>query len=225
MTGDGRGHFRRAAPWVAVFLLALSLRLAGIDWALHGADRARSFHPDERQVSSALSPMEPRRLDLHPGWMINPPFYYCLVGALIAADPTVPAPFGLTFDEWREAPAALHAAWTLRGRIVSALAGAVAVLLAGLIALSLGRGAGYGAAFLLAVNPNHVIQSHYAAVDLTASTVSLAAVYFALRFASRKSTAALALAWGFAGLATATKYISIVVIAAPLYAILADAES
>ncbi len=219
--GDVRpSRLRTALPWVFLLLFALLLRLLGLSWGLPGPERSRFYHPDERNPAFALAGTDPARLDLNPNHAINPALYYYMTGVAIALDGDLPSPCNRSPREIESTPPSIQGAWIYKGRCVSALLGAATPLLAAAMGTVYGAAAALAAGFLLAVNPAHLIQSHYAAVDVPALAFFLGSLVLALRFAGGGRKGELYGSAFLAGLAVATKYLSGFVFFAPLLALL-----
>jgi len=111
------------------------------------------------------------------------------------------------------------AAWTMDARLVVVVCAVLTVWVAWLIGHRLGGLAGATAAGgLMAVLPLHVLNSHYATVDVPQTLFIAACVYFALDVARRGSWRDYVLAGATAGLAAGVKYNGAAVLVAPLVA-------
>lgn len=201
------------AALAAIMLAALVLRFVGLRWGLPNAAHMFSYHPDEAPI-------------LGPVWyMLNtgdwdPHFYnygtcYIYLVAILAkfADLIGVLPAGL--QGWSD----LH----LIARVVTALMGTVTVYLVYVIGKNrAGTSVGLAAAALLAVLPAHVVNSHYATVDVPA-TLFIALLFVILLRLFGTAELSWYLVAGLAlGLATSTKYTMVLgiisFIAASLYA-------
>jgi hypothetical protein len=172
-------------PVLAAAALALALNLTGIRWGLPSR-----FHPDEKADVVATMVRERRAL---PDSYVNPSL------PLVLSAPVVALQQGL-LGGWPEP-------WSdplLAARVLSALAGAAAVLLLGLAALRVHPEAAATAAVLLALAPGAVNLCHFA----TPEAWVLAATSLTLLVAVRHLVgSAPAWALGLAlGLAASTKY-------------------
>jgi hypothetical protein len=182
-----RGTLRPPAPLLAVAALAFALNVAGIGWGLPAR-----FHPDEKADHVAWMMSEGRLL---PGSYVNPSLPLTVMAPVLAlqqrlaAGGGVPDPFGDPL---------------LAGRLLSALAGAAAVLLLGLAVGSVPRECGLVAPLLLALAPGVVNLCHFATPEswllLTTAGVLLASI---LHLQGRTPAWALGLVLG---LAASTKY-------------------
>lgn len=205
--------------------IALILRLIGIGWGEPGHE-GRYYHPDERHVNRSLAQMDPLHGDLNPDHMINPALFYYLTGAAILADRSIPSPFHSTHEEFEATPHEIHGKWIRKGRLVCAILGSIGVLLAGLASTAaFGRAAGAATAILLTINPAHLVQSHYSAVDVPAIAFFLGALLLGLLYLRDGKWKSLYAAAFVAGLAVATKYIAGLLLPALLLAPILRRES
>jgi hypothetical protein len=133
---------RASGPLLGAFALALALNAAGIEWGLPSR-----FHPDEKADVVASMVSEHR---LSPDSYINPSLPLLLAAPVVAVQQALPA----LQDPWSDPLLAV--------RVLSALAGAVAVLLLGLAAGRVHPRVGVLAAVLLAVSPGVVNLCHFA---------------------------------------------------------------
>jgi hypothetical protein len=170
---------------LAAAALSLVLNLAGVGWGLPSR-----FHPDEK--ADVVSAMVRERRPL-PDSYVNPSLPLALTAPVIALQQAL---LGRMSEPWSDP--------LLAGRILSALAGAAAVLLLGrAVALAHPEGA-TAAAFLLALAPGAVNLCHFA----TPEAWVLAATSLTLLVAVRHLVGS-APAWALGlvlGLAASTKY-------------------
>ena len=193
--GPAPTAWRWRAGVVALFVAALGVRLLGIDW-----DQGAMFHPDERRIAEAVLEMSfsPLQLDPHFFAYGSLPLVLtraaCSLGGLLS-------PWFLTFG-----------GVVLTGRALSALWGALTVVLAASLGRRLGgERAGLLAGGLLAMAVLHVQNSHFATVDVPLACLATAALLLAVRVLDGGGPGRLALAGLVVGFALATK-----VSAAPL---------
>jgi hypothetical protein len=182
-----RGALRPPPSLLAVAALAFALNVAGIGWGLPAR-----FHPDEKADHVAWMMDEGRLL---PGSYVNPSLPLTVMApvvtlqARIAAGVDLPHPLGDPL---------------LAGRLLSALAGAAAVLLLGLAVGSVHPECGLVASFLCALAPGVVNLCHFATPEswvlLATAGVLLASV---LHLRGRSPAWAVGLTLG---LAASTKY-------------------
>ncbi|MBI4306044.1 MAG: glycosyltransferase family 39 protein [Chloroflexi bacterium] len=194
-----------------VLILALGLRLYGLDW-----DQGGLFHPDERAILMYVERLEaPGPSDIgkltsaeESPW--NPRWFnygslplYLLKTVEIAVSPVADMDI---FD------------MRIPGRVISALADTAVVGLVFVMARSwYGTRTAVLAALLSALAVIGIQLSHFYAVDTLLTLFVTASVFFATRVARRGRASDAALAGLFAGLAIATKF-SAVVLAVPLLA-------
>jgi hypothetical protein len=182
-----RGTLRPPAPLLAIVALAFALYVAGIGWGLPSR-----FHPDEKADVAAWMLSEGRVL---PGSYVNPSLPLTVMAPVLAVQQQVAAAVTLP-DPWGDP--------LLAGRLLSALAGAFAVLLLGLAVASVHPECRFVAPLLFALAPGVVNLCHFATpeawVFLTTAGVLLAAVR---HLEGRTPAWVLGLALG---LAASTKY-------------------
>ncbi|MCC6731280.1 MAG: glycosyltransferase family 39 protein [Chthonomonadales bacterium] len=210
-----------AAALAALTLAALAVRLWGIGWGLPGPTRLFSYHPDEGvNLVQGVLDNGVARPHLHLGLYNYGGLFFYLWQAGVAVN----GAYGLV-----SLPDALHpaqaspnsiAAMVMVGRLLSALLGALTALLTGIVGARLyGRRVGIGAAAFVAAAPLLVVHSHFATVDIPATFFTTAALATGIRLLEVRD-ARWCLAAGFlCGLAAATKYTAVVVLAAPLTAL------
>jgi len=194
--GEKQGPRRsRILPLIGLPLLAAAFRLSGLSWGLPDGRHYFSYHPDELPL--LLPAITISQGDWNPHFFNYGTLYIYLVGipAVIfgIVPDSVPFPQGL---------APLY----LTGRILAALLGTATVPLLYLALRREGRSLALGSALLLTICPLHVINSHYATVDVPATFFLVVAFLFALRGAERATLKNATLTGLFVGLAAATKY-------------------
>ena len=179
-----------------VVLVAAATRFAGLGWGVPDALHRYSYHPDEFFV------VYPSVTIAGGDW--NPHFFnygtlYIYLAAVAAKALTL---FGFSpFATDSLGP--LH----LVARSVTALLGIGAVWLTYLIGREMsGRAAGLIAAALLTICPLHLVNSHYATVDVPATFFVVLAAWASVRLMRRDQDRWYALAGLAVGLAAATKY-------------------
>jgi hypothetical protein len=172
---------------LAASALALVLNLAGIGWGLPSR-----FHPDEKADVVAAMVREGRLL---PDSYINPSLPLALAAPVVAAQQAV---LGSLPSPWSDP--------LLAARVLSALAGAVAVLLLGLAAVRVRPPVGVVASFLLALAPGVVNLCHFATPEAWVLATTSLVLLLAVRHLDGH-VPAWALGLGL-GLAVSTKYIA-----------------
>jgi Dolichyl-phosphate-mannose-protein mannosyltransferase len=178
---------RRLAPIALAAVVSFLLNVAGVGWGLPAR-----FHPDEK-ADVAAGMLAERRLV--PDSFVNPSLPLLVMAPVIAIQAGL-ADAGVLGSPWSDP--------LLAGRVLSALAGAIAVLLLGLAVARAHREAGATAAFLLALAPAAVNLCHFATPEAwlllaTAGVLLLCASHLEGRVP----------AWGLGlglGLAASTKY-------------------
>ncbi len=189
-------------------------RIWGLRWGLPDSTHLFSYHPDEYHslrglLSLALSG------DLNPHFFNYGSLYLYLVsaagvlghGALISS---------LSLETL---PDALRV-WTLDARVVSVLAGVLTVITVYALAQRVWSNLlAACCALLLALAPLHVLNSHYGTVDVTQTLFVALALLFSVRLAESGRWQECVGAGLMVGLATSTKYSGLMVVVAPLTAI------
>jgi hypothetical protein len=211
------GEFGRMAGLAVVLAIALVLRLIGITWGLPDETHLFSYHPDEFHslrgaISLALG-------DANPHFFNYGSLYLYLVAAAAAlAHPGIFASIISAAPGGPELPEALHT-WTLDARVVTVLlaVGTVAVVYATARRIW-GHREGLAAGLLLALAPLHVLQSHYATVDVPGAFFTALACYFAVAMLREPTWRNVLAAGAAAGLAASVKYSGAVAIIAPIIA-------
>ena len=217
---------------LAVFAIALAIRLVGIGWGLKNDLHNQSYHPDEEDIFRYSQGVEPAHLKFTPGVYNYGTFY--LTTLCVASDMTA-AYTGSPDTKSSDSVWSYIARCNLAGRIISALAGAGTVLLVFFISLRLTNLlGGLSAAAILAVAPGHVVHSRFQTVDVMAVFLLAASALFALKLipkegeepTSSKQVLKWIIASGvFAGLSAGTKYTGIIGIISLLVVLFAYRKS
>lgn len=174
---------------LSVFLLGAGLRFYGLDFGLPDP-----YHPDELKKAQVLQSMSARD-SLNPQYFLHPSLLlysgYALANVLIGV-------FG---------HGALPETYILGGRLASALAGSLSILVLYCIGTRLhSRWLGFVAAALLSVSPLHVTCSRYMKEDALLLFFLLLTVACALRAVNIRSLSSVLLTGVSAGLAMGSKY-------------------
>ncbi len=193
-----------------VFAFALGIRLIGIGWGLKNELHHQSLHPDEDDVLTYSQNINPAQLKFTPG------FYN--YGTMYLTELRIASDFVSTYTGSPKAnDVEGYWAWASRchlaGRILTAIAGSLTVMLVFMLGRSLwGLVPGAIGASLLAVSPGHVVHSRFQTVDVTGAFLAFLAVYGAVLLYERRDDTAktwlklLVLASVAAGLSAGVKY-------------------
>jgi len=161
------------------------MRVIGLSWGL-----PYGFHPDEGVILEHVERME--WTDLNPRFFIYPGFF---IYQVFAVHRLVTA-LGGDYE---------HV--LLAARLLSALYGLAAVVIAYLLGVRLGgTRVGLIGAGLLALTGAATLHAHYAVTDTPAATLAIAAVWLSVRAWQRRSYGGLLAAAAVSGLAVSTKY-------------------
>ena len=153
----------------AILALALLLRLGGIEWGLPGDVHRFSYHPDEWQAVETSRYMADQ-FDSNPHFFNYPT---CHIGLLAVLDTVV----GLG------APPAVPVCYLL-ARLVSVIMALATIWLLARLGDELGaRSAGLLAAGFLAVLPLHVVNAHFATIDVPLTCWCTLTLWLAVRVA------------------------------------------
>ncbi len=200
---------------LGLFVLALVIRMVGIDWGLPGAERHHSYHPDEEIVLIYSQRVEPAKLQFTPGFYNYGTFFLTL--NRVASDMVVAYGGGPQKEDGSDRPEAMGRL-IRAGRNLSALAGAGLAWIGFLLLYRrthlFGAVAG-GAA--LAIAPALTIHSRFMTVDVMATFFAAVSIYWATRLIPRADEEDESLPWlkfavlsgVFAGLSAGTKYTGI----------------
>lgn len=205
-----RALLRRHSALLVVLLVALVMRLWGISFGL-----PYQYHVDEPQyVVQAAQMLEAR--SLRPAWFNNPPLAKY---AMMAADAGVLS-VGMLLGrysspgDFADKVTADHSALYLAGRLLSVLYGVLTVVAVYLLgARAYGLWAGLGASTLLSVLFIHVRESHYATNDSLFTLWTTLIVLVAVLSLKRRSRALDIGSGVLCGLAVATKYTGVLLLA------------
>lgn len=182
--------------WALLFFGALALHAIGIGWGLPTATHQYSYHPDEIFViQPALGMLQG---DWNPHFFNYGTLYLYLVGiaswlaALIGLSPAQSTDLSLLY---------------ILGRMVTALMGAGTVALLYIICRPLaGRRFAIIAALILLFTPLHLVNSHFATVDVPSTFFLMLGALACVRIITSGKPVWYIAAGAAMGLATATKY-------------------
>jgi len=225
---------------VAVLLVAAALRCYNINW-----DDGKLTHPDERSTVAFYAPtmrlptdwstaLDPRKSTFNPFWDLHGqhrrsytyghfPLYLLTITANLAHHLAPVAERLGASPETVQTLATLNGTpgFAYVGRFLMALADTFTVYLVYLIARRLyGQKAGLLAAALSAFTVTQIQLAHFFAVDPISTTFTLLALYGAMLMVERRTAGAAALTGVGAGLAIASKFSALPVLAAPVVAVL-----
>lgn len=212
-----------------IVLLGLGLRMWGLGWSLPNAQHPlATYHPDERVNLGATLNVDIPHGQLDTKFYSYGTFYFYLASfaqtfgrgyGLIPSTPLMPADATLSRTEQMTRMAPELAGLFLAGRVVTMLLGTATIALLFALGRRLyGQAVGLLAALLYAVAPLAVVHAHFLTVDVPATFF----VTLALLCASRLLTLSTRRDYVFAGIAcglcAATKYNTVLVLAAPIVA-------
>ncbi|MEW5974621.1 MAG: glycosyltransferase family 39 protein [Acidobacteriota bacterium] len=220
---------------LVIFLLALGLRLAGLDWGIPVYDQATaiatpglrvSYHLDEDNLLQHLVGTRPAELDFYaPDFHWGTLQYHLITLMLWAAEQVgwISSPWQ---DAFRDFNPVEYPRLFVAGRLISAVLGSLTVFPVFFIGRQLhGEGAARLGSLALAAMPLHVVSSHYLTPDVAMTFLVLLSMERLLRWETRSQTGfrsgGLALqAGGLWGLAMSAKYNALFLLPAVLSALL-----
>ena len=235
-----RGNRWHVVLLVLILLVAFALRAYNIRW-----DEGKLTHPDERSTVAFYAPtmrwpqdwstaLDPQKSTFNPLWDRNAghrrsytyghfPLYLLTISADLAGR-TAPL-----FEKLGASPETVNFVRLLKGvpgyayvgRFLMAVADTLTVYLVYLIARKLyGRRAGLLAAAFSAFAVTQIQLAHFFAVDPISATFTLLALYGAMLMGERRTAGAAVLTGVGAGLAIASKFSALPILAAPVVATL-----
>ncbi len=203
-----------AAAVVGLVVVAACARIWGLRWGLPDSTHLFSYHPDEYHSLRGL-------LSLALSGDLNPHFfnYGSLYLYLVSAAGVLGHGLLISSLSLETIPEALRL-WTLDARVVSVLAGVLTVVTVYVLARRVWSNLpAVCCALLLALAPLHVLNSHYATVDVTQTLFVALVLLFSVRLAESGRWQDCVWAGLMVGLAASTKYSGLLVVVAPLTAI------
>ncbi len=175
---------------IAVVVFAAAVRLIGLDF-----DDRHFFHPDERRIAFAVEELSFKPLQLNPHFFAYGSFPFYVTRAVTSLLGLFDARLG-HYDNV-----------ILTGRAVSAVIGTLTVILLVFFGARLyNRSVGLLAGFLLGACVLHVQNSHYMTSDVFLTFLVTLALYFLIGVVQRGWTRDYVYAGITIGLATATKF-------------------
>ncbi len=224
----------------AVLLIAAALRCYNITW-----DSGKLTHPDERSTVAFYAPtmhwpqdwstaLDPRQSTFNPLWDLNgqqrrsytyghfPLYLLTITANLVHSLAPVAERVGASPETVQSlATANGSPGFAYVGRFLMALADTFTVYLVYLIGRRIyGQTAGLLAAALSAFTVTQIQLAHFFAVDPISTTFTLLALYGAMLMVERRTRGAAALTGLGAGLAIASKFSALPILAAPVVAVL-----
>jgi YYY domain-containing protein len=190
-TGRAPATRSRLAWLAALVLLAATVRFIGLDF-----DQRHHFHPDERAIADAVGRLsfDPAHLQLNPKFFAYGSFPLYVDGIVTSTVANIPGLRG--YDER-----------ILVGRGISAVVGTLTVLLLALLGARLYNfQVGLLAGALLAACVLHVQNSHFMTTDVFLTLVVLVALYLLIGLVRRGRTRDYVYSGLAIGLAAATKF-------------------
>jgi 4-amino-4-deoxy-L-arabinose transferase-like glycosyltransferase len=200
-----------------LLLLILAVAAALRVWGLHFGLPNIVTRPDENTIIGAAARFTINGT-IDPDFFNYPTLYLYVVGALYAAACTAAVAVGRSATV-HACAAAWPIDWTplfVTARAVTAFAGVASVAAVVAIGRRFDRLAGPIAGLLLACAFLHVRDSHFAVTDVPMTTMVLVSLVLLLRAHERPSPARFAWAGLLGGLAAATKYNGVLIVAAAL---------
>ncbi len=152
---------------VLIFCLYLYLAISGITWGLSFGRYNASYHPDESIYLTLWSNMDMSHLDFNPHWFNKGTMHFYLVGAYLKIVSLLKLII-LTPDKsfYQKHPAELAKIY-LAGRFLTVIFGLGTLWIVYVLARKFyGPRAGIISAFLCAITPAFVINSHYMKPDV-----------------------------------------------------------
>lgn len=213
--GNASATRRRGALLIgAILLLALVLRLIGIDFGLPNESHAYPYNPDEWTPMQVLRGMDPAHLDFNPHYYFNPTLQYYIYGATFGLA-HVTGIVNIRGDErfYFEHPEQI-ARMILAGRLWSVLFGVLTVWLVYRLSrrLGLSRELSLRAALLLAIFPAHIIHGHFMTVNSPVTFWTTLSLLALVRWTDRPGIRSAILAGLAIGLAITTKYSAVILL-------------
>ncbi len=195
-------------------------RIWGLRWGLPDSTHLFSYHPDEYHSLRGL-------LSLALSGDLNPHFfnYGSLYLYIVSAAGVLGHGLLISSLSLETLPEALRL-WTLDARVMSVLAGVLTVVTVYALARRVWSNLlAVCCALLLALAPLHVLNSHYGTVDVTQTLFVALALLFSVRLVEAGRWQDCVWAGLMVGLAASTKYNGLVVVVAPLTAVVLSCGS
>jgi 4-amino-4-deoxy-L-arabinose transferase-like glycosyltransferase len=208
---------KKVLPYLLLGLIMLNgllLRVGGLNWGIPRAPYWKAYHPDESVAFTTLLKMSTAEEGFNPHYFVNPTLHYYLIGVLWWAAHTVkfvPSPREI-MDEASTVTLDHVARIWLTARSLSVAFGVLTIWLTYLLGREFFKNdiLALAGAWLAAVMPTMVIQSHYLTVDGPVGFWFLAALWLIIKAFKDKRPWMWAAAGLVSGLAAATKYNALV---------------
>lgn len=207
------------SPLMAIFLVALIIRLVGVQWGLPNAERLFTLHPDEQDNLMFARAMNPVQFDFLPGYYNYGTLYLTLLR--IVSDIVITYSGGI--DSSGSIPPAMMGSIHLGGRILNCLFGAgIAALTAAIVGRTFPGKQLWVAGGIVAVAPALVVHSRFQTVDMLACLLITAVLYCVVRLMEEDTNFTKWAIWAgvFTGLSAGTKYVGAVAIVIVVAALL-----
>ncbi|HAD81496.1 TPA: hypothetical protein DCG35_03295 [Candidatus Edwardsbacteria bacterium] len=193
-----------------ILLNGLLLRVGGLNWGIPRAPYWKAYHPDESVAFTTLLKMSTAEEVLNPHYFVNPTLHYYLIGALWWMAHTakfVPSPREIMDEASTVTLDHVSRIW-LTARSLSVALGVLTIWLTYLLGREFFKDQIYAlaGAWLAAVMPTMVIQSHYLTVDGPVGFWFLAALWLIIKAFKDNRLWMWAVAGLVSGSAVATKY-------------------
>ncbi|MBN1913979.1 MAG: glycosyltransferase family 39 protein [Candidatus Omnitrophica bacterium] len=167
---------------VLIMLLALFLRVYGINWGLPDKDYYFSYHSDEVNYLKGLSQMDPKKLDFNPHFFNWGTWHYFELGLVMAAASLTGMVRLIKLKDFYYAHPWESAKLYLVGRFLSVFFALLTVYLVYRIGKRIFKNDRIAlfSAFFMAINPAHILSSHYLKADTSVTFWITASLFFSL---------------------------------------------
>lgn len=165
---------------ILIMFVAIFLRIYGINWGLPSKDYYFSYHSDEVHYIRGLSLMEPRKLNFNPHFFNWGTWHYFELGITIGIASLFDVVKLVKAKEFYYSYPLELAKIYLTGRLLSLLFAIATIYLLYLIGKRFYRNNKIAllAAFFMAINPAHILHSHYLKADTSVTFWVTALLFF-----------------------------------------------